>query len=98
MGGVEFPPCWFCGLRHPSTGGYRLFGGANGGLQEDLCKGVLPRASAACVLVPAVSHIHPMPQQEIISYGVIAPSLWVSCTHYFVCALQKWSLCFPQSC
>ena len=32
MGGAEFPPCWLFGLRRPSTGAYRLFGGANGGL------------------------------------------------------------------
>ena len=55
MGGAEFPPCWLFGLRWPSTGGYRLFGGANGRLREGSCQGVLPRTSAASVLVPMVS-------------------------------------------
>ena len=36
-----------------------LFGGANSGLQEGSCQGVLPRASAASVLVPTLSHSHP---------------------------------------
>ena len=33
-----------------------------------------------------------------VSYGVTAPSPGSWCTHYFVCVLQEWSLCFPQSC
>ena len=88
MGGAEFPPCWSFGLRWPSTGACRLFGGANGGLQEGSCQGVLPRTSAASVLVPTVSH---SPQTHTsagdpptlagrsgsVSYGVTAPSPWV---------------------
>ena len=31
-----------------------------------------------------------------VSYGVTAPSPGSSCAHYFVCALQEWSLCFPS--
>ena len=27
---------------------------------------------------------------------LLPPGSW--CAHYFVCALQEWSLCFPQSC
>ena len=34
----------------------------------------------------------------LVSYGVTAPSPVSLCAHYFVCALQEWSLCFPQSC
>ena len=68
MGGAGFPPCWLFGLRRPSTGGYRLFGGANGGLWEGLCQGVLPTTSAASVLVPSVSHSHPLPLQETLQH------------------------------
>ena len=32
-----------------------------------------------------------------LSYGVTAPSPGSRCAHYFVFALQEWSLCFPQS-
>ena len=32
-----------------------------------------------------------------VSYGVTAPSPGSRCAHYFVCALQEWSLCFPSS-
>ena len=83
MGGAGFPPCLLFGLRRPSTGGYRLFGVSNGGLQEGSCQGVLPRTSAASVLVPSVSHSHP-------------PAFTYSLSHCFMCALQEWSLCFPS--
>ena len=43
-----------------------LFGGANGGLWEGSCQGVLPRTFAASVLVPMVSHSHPPPLQETL--------------------------------
>ena len=33
-----------------------------------------------------------------VSHGVTAPSSGSRCAHYFVCALQEWSLCFPQCC
>ena len=41
----------------------QAFGEANGGLREGLCQGVLPRTSAANVLVPMVSPSHPPPLQ-----------------------------------
>ena len=66
MGGAGFPPCWLFGLRQPSPGGYRLFGGANGRLQEGSRQVVLPRSYAASVLVPSVSHCHPLPLQETL--------------------------------
>ena len=47
---------------HEATQHWRLpglFGGANGGLWEGSRQGVLPRTSAASVLVPMVSHSHP---------------------------------------
>ena len=56
MGGSEFPPCWLFGLRRPSTRAHTLLGGANGGLLEGSHQGILPRTSAASVLVPLVSH------------------------------------------
>ena len=66
MGGAVFPPCWLFGLRQPSTGAYWLFGGANGGLQEGSHVGLLPRTSAASVLVPVVSHVRPLPLPETL--------------------------------
>ena len=60
-----------------------LFGGANGGLWEVSRQGVLPRSSAASVLVPMVSHNHPPTSaghpptlagtSASVSYGVTAP-------------------------
>ena len=51
------------------AGAYRLFGGANGGLQEGSHQGVLPRTSAASVLVPSVNHSHtPPPPQETLQH------------------------------
>ena len=93
-------------IQHWSLPG--LFGGANGRLWEGLRQGVLPRTSAARVLVPTVSHSHPPAsagdpptlagRSGSVSPGVTAPSPGSLCAHYFVCALQEWSLCFPQSC
>ena len=45
-----------------------LFGGANGGLREGSCQGVLPRTSAASILVLTVSHSHPPPLQETLQH------------------------------
>ena len=45
-----------------------LFGGANGGLWEGSRQGVLPRTSAASVLVLTVSHSHPLPLQETLQH------------------------------
>ena len=74
MGGAGFPPCLLFGLRRPSTGGYRLFGVSNGGLQEGSCQGVLPRTSAASVLVPSVSHSHPPPLRILFPTALCVPS------------------------
>ena len=103
MSGAEFPPCWLFGLRWPSTGAYRPFGGAKGRLQEGLHQGVLSRTSAASVLVPAVSHSRPpassgdpltLARRSGSVSLLLPPGFW--CAHYFVCDLQEWSLCFPQ--
>ena len=45
-----------------------LFGGANGGLWEGSRQGVLPRTSAASVLVLTVRHSHPLPLQETLQH------------------------------
>ena len=45
-----------------------LFGGANGGLWEGSHQGVLPRTSAASVLVLTVNHIQPPPLQETLQH------------------------------
>ena len=45
-----------------------LFGGANGGLWEGSHQGVLPRTSAASVLVLTVRHSHPLPLQETLQH------------------------------
>ena len=84
MGRAEFPPCWLFGLMGPSTEACRLFGGANGGLQESSHQGVLPRTSAASVLIPMVSHSSPptsagdppapTSRPGSVSYGITAPS------------------------
>ena len=68
MGGAEFPPCWLFGLRHPSTGAYRLFSVANGRLWDGSHQGVLPRTSDSRVLVPAVSHSCPPSLQETLQH------------------------------
>ena len=88
-----------------------LFGGVNGKLWEGSRQGALPRTSAASVLVLTVSHNSPprpptsagdpptlAGRSGSVSPGVTAPSPGSRCTHYFVCAVQEWSLCFPQFC
>ena len=45
-----------------------LFGGANGGLWEGSRQGVLPRTSAASVLVLLVRQSHPLPVQETLQH------------------------------
>ena len=49
---------------------------------------------------PASAEDPPTPpgRSGSVSPGVTAPSPGSQCTHYFVCTLQEWSVCFPQSC
>ena len=68
MGGAEFPSCWFSGLRQPSTGGYRLFGGVNDGPWEGSRQGVLSRTSDTSVLVHTVSYSHTLPWQDTLQH------------------------------
>ena len=97
---------WLEATQHWSLPG--LFGGANDRLWEGSRQGALPRTSAASVLVPTVSDSTPSAsagdpltlagRSGSVSPGVTAPSPGSRCAHYFVCALQEWNLCFPQSC
>ena len=81
MRGAVFSPCWLFGLRRPSTGANRLFGGAKGGLWEGSHQWVLPRTAVASVFVPTVSHSCPLPLQEIHSSRKVWPSLlWGHCS------------------
>ena len=69
MGGTVFPSGWLVGLRHPSTGAYRLLDGVrswgqNGGFWESSCWWILSSTSATSVLFPTVIHSHPPPPQE----------------------------------
>ena len=57
---------WPEATQHWSLPGH--FGGANGGLWEGSHQGVLPRTSAASVLVPKVSHSQPPPLQETLQH------------------------------
>ena len=64
MGSAVFPSCWLVGLRHPSTGAYRLLDGVrswcqNGGFWESSCRWILPR-TYLCHQCP-LSHSDPQP-------------------------------------
>ena len=57
--------------------------------------------------VPVLGPCRPTPPQETltpaggfgsVSRGVTTLFLWVLVCTWFCCALQDWSLCFPQSC
>ena len=71
-----FLPRWLSGLKCPSTGTYRLLGGArpwwkNGGPWEGSCPWVLPRTTVTSVFMPAVSQSCPrlcQYQQETLQY------------------------------
>ena len=58
--------------------------------------------------VPVVNPCQPMPPQETLPHQLVVlvrspewfvqPSSGSYCAQDFVCALQDWSLCYPQSC
>ena len=106
-------PCSLLDLLRPSTGAYRLLGGArswlkNGGYQEGSRQWVLPRNTTTSVFIPAVSHIHPTshtltghPAMSAVRSG---PGSWGHCFFWcswhardLVCILREWSFCFPSS-
>ena len=108
MGGVVLPPCSLFGLRDPALGSAGLCGKVSGDLEEGLRQGgTFPDCcdQDAC---PSVSSCRPMPPQETLRHqqvvlaqppvGSLLLSAGSRCGQDFVCALQDWSVCFPQSC
>ena len=108
MDGPGFPPWWLFGLRWPDTGAYP---GSLVGLMVDCgrahTKGYFPELLLPVSLSPQWDTAAPTSAGDpptlagrsgSVFYGVTAPSPGSRCAHYFVCALQEWSLCFPQSC
>ena len=66
------------GLRQPTPGIYRLYGGATGELQKDLCQHAPARTPAARATVPGAGYCRPMPQQETLKclqVGLAQPSM-----------------------
>ena len=71
MSGAVFLPCWLFGLTFPSAAAFRLLVEArswcqNSSLQQSSHQWVLPSTSTNSVLVPTVSHSHPLPHQETL--------------------------------
>ena len=108
MGGAVFPPCWLFGLRQTNTGAYL---GSLVGLMADSgrthTKEYFPELLLPVSLSPQWATGTPClcrrpsntsSRSGSVSPGVTAPSPGSQRAHYFVCALQEWSLCFPQSC
>ena len=108
LGGAGFPPCSCFGLRRPNTGAYL---GSLVGLMADSgrahAKEYFPERLLPVSLSLGELHLPPASAGDpltlaglsgSVSCGVTVPSPGSRCTHYFVCALQEWSLCFPQSC
>ena len=108
MGGAGFPPCWLFGLRQPNTGAYP---GSLVGLMADSGRAhakeyfpelLLPVSLSSWWDTATSASTGDPPtlagRSGSVSYGVTAPSPWSRCTYCFVCALQEWSLCFPQFC
>ena len=96
MGGAAFPPCWLFSLRWPSTGAYRPFGGANGRLWEGSHQGVLPRTSAVSVLVPTVSHRHPVSAGDPPTLAGRSGSVSYGATPPFPGSWSHTTLCVPS--
>ena len=105
-------PFWLFGVRHSRTGACWFLGQArswclNGDLRESSLQSIFPGPSATSVLVLTVSYSQPPSPQETLQDPPVslAQSSMESllcpgpqCTWNPVCALQEWSLCFPQSC
>ena len=108
MGGAAFPPCWLFCLRQPNTGAYL---GSLVGLMADSgrahakehfqnlhCQCPCPHGETEPPPASAGDPPTPAGMSGSVSPRVTAPFPGSGCTHYFVCALQEWGLCFPQSC
>ena len=108
MGEAGFPPCWLFGLRRSNTEAYP---GSLLGLMADSGRAhakeyfpvlLLPVSLSSWRATATLTSAGDPPtlagRSGSVPYGVTAPSSGSRCTHYFVCALQQWSLCFPWSC
>ena len=109
MGGAGFPPCWLFCLRQPNTGAYlgSLVGlmavSGRAHTKEYFPELLLPVSLSPwwATATPPTSAGDPVTlagRSGSISPGVTALFPGSRCAHYFVCALQEWGLCFPQSC
>ena len=105
MGGPGYPPCWLFGLRQPNTGAYL---GSLVGLMADSggahAKEYFPELLLPVSLSPQWATATPASAGDpptlagrfgSVSSGVTAPSPGSRYAHYFVCALQVWSLFTP---
>ena len=107
MGGSGFPPCWFVWPEATQQWSLpRLFGGANGGLREGSCQGVLPELLLPVSLSPQWDTDTPClcRRPPNTSRQVWFCLLWGHCSfpwsrysHHPVFVLQEQSLCFPLS-
>jgi len=96
------------GLRQHTPGAYRVCTRVNVKLQEGLCQEEPSQLAAASAATPVVSPCWPTPPQEafqrcqvvLVQFPVgsllLSSESW--CAQDFVCALQEWSLCIPQTC
>ena len=99
--------CWWMGLfsllvvRPEATQSeiYRLYGRANGDLEEDLSQHPPPRTDAASASVNAVGHYQPMPPQKTLKHSqsglAQSPVGSLVCTKVFLCPPR---VCFSHSC
>lgn len=72
------PPRFLCGLKHPSTGAYRLLVGARSwcqkvSLQESSSRWMLPDMSTTSVYEPKVGHSHPPSPQGTLQDQQVGP-------------------------
>ena len=105
-GGAALPPCSF-GLKQPSPRVYRLCDRASGDHKRAHANGhvleLLLPVPLSLLWAAATSHFCRRPFSTAggsgsVSCGslLLSPGSWY--TQDFVCALQEWSLCLPQSC
>ena len=99
MGGVVHPPWYFFDLRLPSPQVYGLYGLHQGGPSQTSAAGARTPVVSPCWTTPPQETLQP---QQIVLVQSPVESLLLSskscCMQSFICALQDWSLCFPQSC
>ena len=107
--GLHSLPVSFLVWGNPALGSMDSMVGFMVEFQEGLFQGGFSRSAAASAPIHMINPCQPMPAQETPSHHeqvvlVQSPmgSLLLSsdswCMQCFVCALQDWSLYFPQSC